>query len=345
VALSPLLPQDLCRGFENIMMTLPKLPYRDLASYLRERFGERVQKVTLDAGLGCPTRDGRLGTGGCLYCNARGSGTGAHERGWSITAQMREGMARLKKRYGARKFIAYFQSYSNTYAPVDRLRALYQEALAFDEVVGLSVGTRPDCLSPEVLELLAGYLDRYLVWLELGLQSANDATLKLINRGHDAACFAAAARQAAAYGLPVIAHVILGLPGEGPAEMRATARFLAGLPVQGVKIHLLYVIRGTGLASMYEAGSYQPLSLEEFSTLVVDFVELLPPEMVIHRLTGDPHPEELLAPLWCLDKSRVLASIREEFRRRGTHQGAKAVSSEQLNEEGRQKTGGIVCRA
>jgi radical SAM protein (TIGR01212 family) len=298
------------------------LPYRDLNSHLRERFGVRVQKVTLDAGLTCPNRDGRLGVGGCLYCNARGSGTGAWARGQSITAQLEQGMARLSRRYGASSFIAYFQSFSNTYAPGETLRALYHEALAFPEVAGLSIGTRPDCLSPEILDLLADIAQERLLWLELGLQSAHDHTLKLINRGHDVACFTRAVREAAARGLEVVAHVILGLPGEGPAEMAATARYLGELPLQGVKIHLLYVIRGSGLEKMYRAGNYSPLEVEECVGLVADFLELLPPHLVIHRLTGDPHPEELVAPTWCLNKSQVLQNIREELARRGSRQGS-----------------------
>jgi len=298
------------------------LPYRDLNSYLRERFGARVQKVTLDAGLTCPNRDGRVGVGGCLYCNERGSGTGAWARGRSITVQLEEGMARLGRRYGASRFIAYFQSFCNTYAPVDTLRALYQEALAFPEVVGLSIGTRPDCLSPEILDLLAGLARERLVWLELGLQSAHDATLKRINRGHDVACFSQAVEAAAARGLELVAHVILGLPGEGPEEMAATARYLGGLPIQGVKIHLLYVVRGSGLEGLYRAGSYRVLEAGEYVGLVADFMELLPPHLVIHRVTGDPHREELVAPTWCLDKSRVLKDIREELARRGSRQGS-----------------------
>jgi len=298
------------------------LPYRDLNTYLRERFGVRVQKVTLDAGLTCPNRDGRVGVGGCLYCNARGSGTGAWARGQTITEQLQEGMARLARRYKASRFIAYFQSFSNTYAPLDTLRALYQEALVFPEVAGLSIGTRPDCLSPEILDLLAGLARERLLWVELGLQSAHDETLKLINRGHDVSCFTQAVREAAARGLEVVAHVILGLPGEGPAEMAATARYLGGLPLQGVKIHLLYVVRGSGLEEMYRAGNYRPLEEEEYVSLVVDFLELLPPHLVIHRLTGDPHPEELVAPTWCLDKSRVLIGIKEELARRGSRQGS-----------------------
>jgi radical SAM protein (TIGR01212 family) len=298
------------------------LPYRDLNSYLRERFGTRVQKVTLDAGLTCPNRDGRVGEGGCLYCNARGSGTGAWNRGQTITVQLQEGMARLGRRYGASRFIAYFQSFSNTYAHVETLRALYQEALAFPEVVGLSIGTRPDCLSPEILDLLVDLARERLLWLELGLQSAHDETLKRINRGHDVACFTQAVEAAAARGLEVVAHVIFGLPGEGSVEMAATDRYLAGLPLQGVKIHLLYVVRGSGLEEMYRAGSYRPLEAEEYVGLVADFLELLPPQLIIHRLTGDPHREELVAPRWSLDKSRVLTDIREELARRNSRQGS-----------------------
>jgi radical SAM protein (TIGR01212 family) len=298
-------------------------PYRDLNSYLKERFGQRVQKITLDAGLTCPNRDGRIGTGGCLYCNARGSGTGAWARGQEIRAQMEEGMGRLARRYGASRFIAYFQSFSNTYAPRETLRELYEAALAFPQVVGLSIGTRPDCLEEDVLELLAGYARQRLVWLELGLQSVHDQTLARLNRGHDVACFAEAVARAAGRGLPVIAHVILGLPGEGPREMAATAAFLARLPLHGVKIHLLYVIKGSGLARLHAAGEYVCLSEAQYVNLVVDFIERLPPHLVIHRLTSDPHPEELVAPAWCLDKSRVLKGIREEFARRGSRQGSR----------------------
>jgi len=300
-----------------------ELPYRDLNSYLKGRFGERVQKITLDAGLTCPNRDGRVGVGGCLYCNARGSGTGAWGRGQAIPEQMAAGMARLGRRYRAERFIAYFQSFSNTYAPRETLRELYEAALAFPQVVGLSIGTRPDCLADEVLELLAAYARNRLVWLELGLQSAHDATLVRINRGHDAACFAEAAARAASWGLPVVAHVILGLPGEGPEEMAATAAYLARLPVQGVKIHLLYVIQGSGLARLHQAGEYVCLTEGQYVHLAVDFIERLPPHLVIHRLTGDPHPEELVAPDWCLNKSRVLGLIREEFARRGARQGGR----------------------
>ncbi|MDD3579815.1 MAG: TIGR01212 family radical SAM protein [Desulfobacca sp.] len=296
-------------------------PYRDLNSYLFSQFGERVQKITLDAGLTCPNRDGRVGTGGCIYCNPRGSGTGAWAKGKGITVQLQEGIARLGKRYKAKKFIAYFQSFCNTYAPLGQLKALYDEALAFPEIIGLSIGTRPDCLSEEILALLAHYARTHLIWLELGLQSAHDATLRRINRGHDAACFTWAVEQTQGRGLHLLAHVILGLPGEGRNEMLATADYLAARPLDGVKIHLLYVIQGTRLECLYRAGEYQPLTEAEYVALVVDFLERLPPHMVIHRLTGDPHPEELVAPSWCLNKARVLAAIKETFASRPSYQG------------------------
>jgi len=302
---------------------MAELPYRDLNGYLRGLFGERVQKITLDAGLTCPNRDGRKGRGGCLYCNARGSGTGVWNEGQGISRQMAEGLARLRRRYGAEKFIAYFQSFTNTYAPREHLQALYQEALAWPGVVGLSIGTRPDCLADEVLDLLADYARNYLVWLELGLQSAHDATLNRLNRGHDVSCFTDAVARAAARGLETVAHVILGLPGEGSREMAATASFLADLPLQGVKIHLLYVSPSAALASLYRAGAYRCLTEREYVSLVVDFLELLPPQMVIHRVTGDPHAGELLAPEWCRHKSRVIGLIQAEFARRGSRQGSR----------------------
>jgi hypothetical protein len=238
---------------------------------------------------------------------------------------METGMARLSRRYGAARFIAYFQSFSNTYAPLTNLRELYEAALAPPQVVGLAIGTRPDCLGDEVLDLLAGYARDRLVWLELGLQSAHDATLARLNRGHDAACFCEAAVRAAARGLAVVAHVILGLPGEGPQEMAATAEFLARLPVQGVKIHLLYVVTGSGLARLHGQGEYVCLTEAQYVSAVVDFIERLPPHLVIHRLTGDPHARELVAPAWCLEKPRVMKRIREEFARRSSHQGSHLI--------------------
>jgi hypothetical protein len=304
--------------------------YHSLNTYLRNIFGCRVQKITLDAGLTCPNRDGTVGRGGCIYCNPRGSGTRAHAAGLSIADQLEAGKRRLAKRYKARKFIAYFQSYSNTYAPVNRLRSLYEAALGVKDVVGLSIGTRPDCAAPEVLDFLAGYIPRYLVWIEYGLQSANDETLRTLNRGHSVQHFVDAAGAARRRGIKVCAHVILGLPGESRQDMLATARLLTDLKIEGVKIHLLYVIRGTPLERMYRQGQYVCLEREEYVERVCDFLELIAPEVVIQRLTGDPHPEELVAPLWSLKKSETLALIRQRLVARDTRQGKRVAVDRQM---------------
>ncbi|MEE8540889.1 MAG: TIGR01212 family radical SAM protein, partial [Desulfobacterales bacterium] len=233
--------------------------YYDLNTYLRSLFGCRVQKITLDAGLSCPNRDGRISSGGCIYCNVRGSGTGADARGLSITAQLIRGKETLGRRYKARKFLAYFQSFSNTYAPLKRLKTLYDEALNVQDVVGLSIGTRPDCINEPVLELLQAYTQRYLIWIEYGLQSAHDATLTLINRGHDLKCFQNAVRATRKRGIQICVHVILGLPGETRSDMLETAHTLAELEIDGLKIHLLYVVKGTRLESLYRQGRFRCL--------------------------------------------------------------------------------------
>jgi len=296
--------------------------YRDYNSYLREIFGERVQKISLDAGLGCPNRDGTLSKKGCIFCNGQGSGTGAStDRGLSIEEQIVQAKSYLQTRYKARKFIAYFQSFSNTYAPLPQLKSLYDQALAHDEIVGLSVGTRPDCVDMDTLRLLGSYQDDYLVWIEFGLQSIHNETLERINRGHDLACFERSAYMASECGLNVCAHTILGLPGETRNFASRRLPEKSPLPVQGVKIHLLYVIKGTYLAELFNKGEIRCLEREEYSDLVVDFLELLPPDMVIQRLTGDPVKSELVAPSWAKEKTKNLQHIRETLDRRDTWQG------------------------
>ncbi len=259
--------------------------YNDLNAYMRNRFGCRVQKITIDAGLTCPNRDGALSKNGCIYCNMKGSGTGDAARGLSITEQLIRGKAAMSRRYHADKFIAYFQSYSNTYAPLDRLKALYEEALSVEGVVGLSIGTRPDCVSEPILELLEGYARRCLIWLEYGLQSAHDATLSAINRGHDAACFVRAVQAARQHGIPVCAHVILGLPGETRNHMLQTADFLADRRRQGSP-----AICRTGHGSGIDVPPWQlsmPGTNREYVNLVCDFLERLPKQTVIQ---GDRRP-------------------------------------------------------
>ena len=289
-------------------------------AHLRKLFGCRVQRIALDAGLTCPNRDGTRGRGGCSYCNQRGSGTGLSAK-LSISRQIQQAKKRLFRRYKAKKFIAYFQSFSNTYAPVERLERLYSEALADEAVIGLAIATRPDCLTEESLDLLDRFSHKTHLWMEYGLQSIHNHTLERINRGHDAEEFAAAVEETRKRGIPVVAHVILGLPGEGREEMLETARALGELDIQGVKPHLLYVIEGTRLAEEYLSGRYQCLGQEEYVSILCEFLALLPPHMVIHRLTGDPHPHELLAPQWALKKQVVLDAIQRELEKRDLWQG------------------------
>jgi hypothetical protein len=300
--------------------------FYDLNTYFRRRYGERVHKISLDAGLSCPNRDGTLGGQGCIYCNAKGSGTGNLAKGYSITDQLEASKAPVIKRFKARKFIAYFQSFTNTYAPVETLKQLYEEALAVDDVVGLAIGTRPDCVSTEVLDLLQGYTRDYLIWLEYGLQSAHDTTLKAINRGHDVGAFEKAVTATAGRGIHISAHMILGLPGETRREMLETTAFIAGLPIEGVKLHLLYVVKGTALARLYGQGGYQCLEQQAYVDLVCDVLERLPGHMVIQRLTGDPHRHELIAPQWALEKNATVAMIRERLEERDTWQGKYRLS-------------------
>jgi radical SAM protein (TIGR01212 family) len=298
-----------------------KKRYYDLNTYFRDRYGERVHKIAVDAGLTCPNRDGTLGSGGCIYCNAKGSGTGKHAVGLSITRQLEDSKAAVIKRFKARRFMAYFQSFTNTYAPLARLKALYDEALAVPGVVGLAIGTRPDCIDEPVLDLLQSYTRDHLVWIEYGLQSAHDATLARINRGHDVAAFRRAVTATTGRGILIGTHMILGLPGEDASHMRATADFIARLPVDGVKLHLLYVIKGTPLAALYRDGNYHCLEQDAYADLVCDVVERLPPGVVIQRLTGDPHRHELVAPLWALEKVQTLELIQKRLEERNTWQG------------------------
>ncbi len=280
-----------------------KKRFYDFNTYLRNIFGCRVQKITIDANLTCPNRDGTKGFGGCIYCNKRGSGTGLGAE-LSVSEQILRAKDNLKKRYKAKKFLAYFQSYSNTYGPIDKLKSLYMEALSIDDIVGISIGTRPDCVEDGVLDYLKEVSNNYLVWLEYGLQSAHNKTLELINRGHGIEEFIDAVKRTRQRGLNVCVHVILGLPYETRNHMLETARFLSNLDIQGVKIHLLYIIKDTPLEKWYLSGKYNPLTREEYVDIVSHFISYLPDSVVIQRITGDPHREELVAPMWALEKQK-----------------------------------------
>ena len=241
--------------------------YNDLNTYYQSLFGCRVQKITIDAGLTCPNRDGAISTRGCIYCNARGSGTGAFDRGLSVTDQLLQGKSFLSRRYKAKKFIAYFQSFSNTYASPEILKRLYDEALAVEDIVGLAIGTRPDCVDEPVLDLLQAYTPNYLIWIEYGLQSASDRTLEFINRGHDVQCFKDAIKKTSNRGIGICVHVILGLPHETRDDMLDTAQTLADLRIDGIKLHLLYVVKGTILEAHYRQGYTNVWSSRNMSIL------------------------------------------------------------------------------
>ena len=295
--------------------------YNPFSEELKRVFGCRVHRISLDAGFTCPNRDGTVGSEGCLFCSERGGGSFGIARGESIADQLEHGKEIMVRKYKARKFLAYFQPYTNTYAPVATLAALYDAALKVPDVVGLIVGTRPDCLPPETLELLAGYHQSTWFWLELGMQSPLDRTLLTLRRGHDSAVFIAAARAVKRLGMRLSVHVILGLPGESRAEMLSSSALLNDLGVDAVKIHLLHVNRGTKLAELYAAGAVTPLEKAEYVGLVCDFVERLSPRIFIQRLTGDGGTD-LIAPLWSAAKFEVLNAIDDELARRGSRQGS-----------------------
>ncbi len=295
--------------------------YRDLNSYLRELFGCRVQKITVDAGLNCPNRDGKISFGGCIYCNEKGSGSGASALGLSVSEQLNSGKTYLARRYKAQKFMVYFQSFSNTYAPIEKLKSLYEEALSVKDVIGLSIGTRPDCVNEDILSLIQSYAKDYLMWIEYGLQSANDKTLLKINRGHDFDCFKRAVKATQGRNIKICAHVILGLPGESKADMLETTDKIAQLGIDGVKLHLLYVVKGTPMEKLHQEGKYRCLEQAEYVEIICEILERLPKTMVIQRLTGDPHPEELIAPQWSLRKSETLNLIQKTLEEKKSWQG------------------------
>jgi radical SAM protein (TIGR01212 family) len=300
---------------------IKKKRYSDYNAYLRELFGERVQKISIDAGLSCPNRDGRLSRLGCIYCNEKGSGSGLSEKGLSIKQQIEAGKIGSMKKYKAKKFLAYFQSYSNTYTTVDHMKALYDEALSCEGMVGMAIGTRPDCIDPEKLDLIQTYTQDYLVWIEYGLQSVHDDTLKRINRGHSFLDFSRAVDLTRNRGIQICTHVILGLPGENREMMLETARTLADGGINGIKIHLLYVIKGTPLEKLWQRGEYRPMEQAEYVEMVCDFLELLPKHIIIQRITGDPHPDELRAPLWAARYRETFNLIQDLLEARDTFQG------------------------
>jgi radical SAM protein (TIGR01212 family) len=299
--------------------------YNTFSDELKREFGCRVQRISVDAGFSCPNRDGVLDTQGCIFCGGHGSGSYGIVRDLSIVDQIEDGKEVMRRKYKAGRFIAYFQAYSNTYAAVDHLRSLFDTALSVPDVVGLIVATRPDCLPDMVLDYLQDLSRATYLWLEVGMQSMYDRSLELINRRHDHSCTVDAIQRAKSRGLLVCAHIILGLPGESHGEMLAMAEELNRLGVDGVKLHLLHVMKGTRLAEMYARGEITVLDRDGYAELVCDFLERLDQRILIHRLTGDGGHDNLIAPLWSLKKFEVLNLIDAEMERRGTFQGSNSV--------------------
>ncbi|KUO63106.1 MAG: radical SAM protein [Gracilibacter sp. BRH_c7a] len=305
--------------------------YYTLNQHLREVFREKVIKVSLDAGLSCPNRDGTLSYGGCIFCSEKGSGDFAGQRGFPIKEQFDQVRARTLTKWPNAKYIAYFQSFSGTYGSPNYLKELYEEALRQEGVVGLSISTRPDCLSDEILDILEDLNKRTYLWLELGVQSIHAKTLKWMNRGHDFDCFKEALSELRQRNIRVCAHIILGLPYENREEMLSTAKSLAGLSLQGIKIHSLHILKGTRLADSFLQEGFSLLTMDEYIILVSDILEILPPDIIIHRLMGDGPSSDVIAPEWTRKKWEVLNGIDREMERRNSCQGSKFVRIDEGN--------------
>ena len=297
--------------------------YRSFSQAMRERFGCKVYKLSLDGGMTCPNRDGTLGTRGCIFCGDKGSGTFAAPRCGSIRDQLEAAKARVAHKNRGGKYLAYFQSFTNTYAPVEYLERIFTEALEPEDICGLSVATRPDCLPDETVALLGRLNQDKPVWVELGLQTIHERTARYIRRGYDLPAFDDAVRRLRSAGLHVVVHVILCLPGESREEMLDTVRCVGRSGVEGVKLQLLHVLEGTDLAEDWRNGMVPLPDMKEYIALLEDCLAELPPDMTVHRLTGDGAKKDLLAPLWTGDKKRVLNAIRLAFDRDSTVQGSR----------------------
>lgn len=299
-------------------------PYHSLDYMLRERFGEKVYKLTLNGGMTCPNRDGKIGTRGCIFCSAGGSGDFAGDACESITVQIEHQRTLIQSKRPVGKFIAYFQAYTNTYAPTEYLRKIFTEAISYPDVVALSIGTRPDCLGEEVLDLLAELNRQKPVWVELGLQTIHEDTARYIRRGYPLSCFEEAVRQLRLRNLEVIVHTILGLPGESKRQILETITYLDTQPIQGIKMQLLHVLKNTDLAEDYLTGKFEILSQDEYLDLVIACLEHLSPDIVVHRVTGDGPKDLLIAPMWSGAKRTVLNELHHRMKMRNTWQGKYA---------------------
>ncbi|URZ14662.1 hypothetical protein CLFE_006590 [Clostridium felsineum DSM 794] len=306
---------------ENIKKVWGDKPYYSLNYFLREKFNEKVFKISLDAGFSCPNRDGTISRGGCVFCSERGSGDFAGNRKFSISAQFEDIKDMMKHKWKNGKYIAYFQAYTNTYAAINVLREKYSEAINREGVVGLAIATRPDCLSEEVLDLIEEFSKKIYVWVELGFQTANDEIAKLINRGYDKKVFDAAVNKLRERKIDVVVHTIFGLPKENTEDMLTTIDYVAHKDIQGIKIHLLHLMKGTPLEKFYNNGKLKFMDENEYVETVCKAITMLPDNIVIHRLTGDAPRDLLIGPKWSLKKWEILNAIDNTMRKNGLYQG------------------------
>lgn len=290
------------------------MEYLSFNKYLKDKFGQKVYKISLDGGFTCPNRDGKTGTKGCIFCSKGGSGDFAENRDMSITEQIESGKKKVEKKIKSGKYIAYFQAFTNTYAPVETLRQKYEEAINHPDIVALSIATRPDCLGDDVLRLLDEMNKIKPVFVELGLQTIHQKSAKYIRRGYDLSVYDKAVRDLKKIGVNVVVHVILGLPNESENDMLETVKYVCESGANGIKLQLLHVIDGTDLAKDYEKGLFKTLEFDEYVNLIVKCVKIIPKDIVIHRLTGDGAKKDLVAPLWSADKKRVLNAINKALR-------------------------------
>ena len=295
--------------------------YYSLNTYLRQTFGEKVYRLSLNGGMTCPNRDGTLGNHGCIFCSAGGSGDFAAAPDLSVHAQILSAKKRIQAKTGCKKFIAYFQAYTNTYAPIEYLRRIFTEAIEEPDVVALSIATRCDCLPPDVLDLLDELNRRKPVWIELGLQTIHESTARYIRRGYPLCVFDDAVKRLRKENIEVIVHTILGLPGENTADILETMEYLNHMDIQGIKLQLLHVLRGTDLAADYEKGLFQTYERDEYISLLINCLEHLRPDMVIHRITGDGPKDLLIAPLWASRKREVLNMLHHRMKEEQSYQG------------------------
>lgn len=287
--------------------------------YCKKQFGEKLYKISLNGGMSCPNRDGKLDVRGCIFCSAGGSGDFAPDRSIPLDEQIEDAQRRVSSKYKGTHYIAYFQAYTNTYAPVEKLRALFMPVIKREDIAVLSIATRPDCLSDEVLDLLRELNDIKPVWVELGLQTIHEKTADYIRRGYSLPVYDKAIRDLEAIGIHTITHLILGLPGETKEDMLQSVRYVSDCGSQGIKLQLLHVLKGTDLASDYEKGLFRTLLFDEYIDLLTDCVRVLPKDMIVHRLTGDGPKNLLIAPMWSADKKRVMNAIHQRLKKEGLY--------------------------